>query len=124
MRLAVAIGVAVVPGGGAAEAETSSVDEFAFLSERRGFSAVVFAHGGTTTTLARHADALPTWFRDGRRVAYTASGKVHVVTIGGRRRAVGGCRGNVAVAQTVARWSAQGRATPTRSTTSTSPAGR
>ena len=98
MRLAVAIGVAVVPGGGAAEAETSSVDEFAFLSERRGSSAVVFAHGGTTTTLARHADGPPTWFRDGRRVAYTASGKVHVVTIGGRRRAVGGCRGNVAVA--------------------------
>jgi Tol biopolymer transport system component len=92
------VGVAVAVGGGAALAETRSVDEFAFLSERGGLSAVVFSHGGKTTTLAREANGPPTWFRDGRRVAYTADGKVHVVTIGGRRAAVAGCRGKVAVA--------------------------
>ena len=42
--------------------------------------------------------ALRRGYRDGRRIAYTADGKVHVVTIGGRRRAVAGCRGKLAVA--------------------------
>jgi Tol biopolymer transport system component len=98
VRLAIAVGVAVALGGGAAEADTSGVNEFAFLSERGGVSSVVLAHGGKTTTLARNADGPPTWFRDGRRLAYAAAGKVHVVTIGGRRRAIAGCRGKIAVA--------------------------
>ena len=75
VRLAIAVGVAVALGGGAAEADTSGVNEFAFLSERGGVSSVVLAHGGKTTTLARNADGPPTWFRDGRRLAYAAAGR-------------------------------------------------
>jgi hypothetical protein len=96
-----AAGLASVSGE-AALAETNGTREIAFLSQRHGGSSVIVAGAGTLSTLARNANGPPVWFGDGRRIAYTGSDnldtRLHVFTIGGRRRDFRGCRGKVAVA--------------------------